>query len=136
MVHTSYPLMYGKKCSLLHYSNNGKSYYTQALLYNLKTQVLGCNILDKLNTTSENPVTGLPTVRFYRLPLLFPGGGFWSWKLWLSTGWGVGSVFRLPDKPPDENKFPQRFAGSWDDCWCPPYHPEIKMITTLMVIPS
>jgi len=72
------------------------------------------------------PKTKLPTLRFYRLPLLFPGGGFWSWKLWLSTGWGVGSVFRPPDKPPDENKLPPKFVWSGDDCCCTPYHPEKK----------
>lgn len=107
--------------------------HTRFLLHNLKIQELGCSILDKVNTMHVNPLMGLPTVRFYRLPLLLPGGGFWSWKLWLSTGWGVGSVFRLLDKPPDENKFPHRFAGSWDGC-CPPHHPEIKIFTTLMVI--
>jgi len=72
------------------------------------------------------PLTKLPTPRFYRLPLLFPGGGFWSWKLWLSTGRGVGSVFRPPAKPPDENKLPPKFVWSGDDCWCTPHHPEKK----------
>jgi len=40
-------------------------------------------------------------------------------------------VFRPPDKPPDENRFPERFVGSWDSCCCPPHHPEKKEKKTL-----